>query len=255
VAQGDHAADEDGSAFEAARMETGAGVGYFIASIEVLAADGVRGAIACLGDSITAQGWPFHLASRVLAAFTERPFATLNLGIAGNRILGFGSSAVPGPNPIVFGQSALARFERDIVARCDVRGLIFFEGINDIGFDAEAGELSTADLIFGHQQVIARGHASGLKVFGATLLPFRGARTPRGTNYWTEAGEAKRQALNDWVMKSGAYDGVIDFAAAVADPADALSLRPQFDSGDHLHPSEAGQRALAEAVDLSLLDF
>jgi lysophospholipase L1-like esterase len=195
------------------------------------------------------------LASRVLAAFPKRPFATLNLGVAGNRVLDFGSDPMLGSNPAIPGQSALARFDRDVVSRDGVRGLIFFEGINDIGFDTQTNQMKAADLIFGHQQVAVRGHAAGLKVFGATLLPFKDARTPRGTNYWSEAGEAKRQALNEWIAKSGAYDGVIDFAAALADPMDPLALRPEYDSGDHLHPSEAGQRALAEAVDLRLLDF
>jgi lysophospholipase L1-like esterase len=148
----------------------------------------------------------------------------------------------------------LARFDRDVIARVGVRSLIFLEGINDIGFDAEADSLKADDLIFGHQQVIARAHAAGLKALGGTLLPFRGATTPMGTRYWTEAGEAKRQGLNDWILRSGAYDGVVDFAEALADPADPLALKAEYDSGDHLHPNEEGQRALAGAVDLRLLD-
>jgi lysophospholipase L1-like esterase len=255
VATGDHTADEGSGAFEPAVMATGAGVGYFLTAIEVMANASTRGALVCLGDSITAQGWPFHLADRVLAVFSERPFPTLNAGIAGNRILGFGGLSAPGPNPIVFGQTALARFDRDVVSRLGVRALIFFEGINDIGFDAEANQLTADDLIFGHQQVIERAHAAGLRAFGGTLLSFRGARTPNGMNIWTEAGEAKRRALNDWICNSGAYDGVIDFASALADPADSVALRAEYDSGDHLHPSPAGQRALADAVDLRLLDF
>jgi lysophospholipase L1-like esterase len=255
VASGDRTVDEGSAAFEAAVLPTGAGVGYFLSGVEVLAGPNTRGALVCLGDSITAQGWPFDLAGRVLAAFEDTPFPILNLGIAGNRILGFGGMSGPGPNPIAFGQNALARFDRDVVARLGVRALIFFEGINDIGFDAQAGQLTADDLIFGHKQVIERAHAAGLRAFGATLLPFRGARTPAGANYWTEAGEAKRQALNDWICNSGAYDGVFDFAAALADPGDPLALRPEYDSGDHLHPSPTGQLALAEAVDLSMLDF
>jgi lysophospholipase L1-like esterase len=255
VAVGDRTTDEGSVGFEAAVMATGAGVGYFLTGVEVLAEASTRGALACLGDSITAQGWPFHLAGRVLAAFTDRPFPILNLGIAGNRILGFGGMSAPGPNPVAFGQNALARFDRDVVARLGVRALIFFEGINDIGFDAEAGQLTADDLIFGHKQVIERAHAAGLRAFGATLLPFRGARTPAGAIYWTEGGEAKRHALNDWICNSGAYDGVFDFASAVTDGADPPALRPEYDSGDHLHPSPAGQLALAEAVDLRLLDF
>ena len=90
-------------------------------------------------------------------------------------------------------------------------------------------------------------HAAGLKVFGATLTPFRGAR------YWTPAGEAKREAVNRWIRDSGAFDGVIDFAAALADPGDPEQLAPPFDSGDHLHPDAAGYRAMVRAVSLGML--
>jgi lysophospholipase L1-like esterase len=255
VAPGDHTTDDRGANFVAARMATGAGVGYFVTGLDVLAGSSTRGAVICLGDSITAQGWPFHLGARALEAFPDRPFPILNLGIAGNRILGFGGLMAPGPNPNAFGQAALARFDRDVTARHGARALIFLEGINDIGFDAGSNQVRADDLIFGHQQVIERAHAAGLKVFGGTLLPFAGARTPAGANVWTDAGEAKRQALNDWILNSGAYDGVIDFAGTVADPEDSHALSAEYDSGDHLHPNEAGQHALAEGVDLRLLDY
>jgi lysophospholipase L1-like esterase len=120
------------------------------------------------------------------------------------------------------------------------------EGINDIGQARQNALPSAADLIVAHQQVIARARARGLKVYGATLTPFEGA------NYWTPEGEAKRQAINQWILTSGSYDAVIDFDAVTRDPQNPTKFAPQYDSGDHLHPSDAGYRAMGEAVDLAL---
>ena len=238
VAPDNQSTDEAGSGFELARLGDFVGnVGYFLTGIDVLASDSHTAVLAALGDSITAQGWPFHLAHRIQAARPERPLAVINLGIGGNRILS------PG-----LGEAALARFDRDVLARNGVKALVFFEGVNDIGFDAQENKLSAADLIAGHQQVVSRARAAGLTVFGGTITPFKGAR------YWTPEGETKRHLVNDWILKSRQYDGVIDFAEALAAPPDAESLLPAYDSGDHLHPSEAGQRQLAAAFDLALLE-
>jgi lysophospholipase L1-like esterase len=106
---------------------------------------------------------------------------------------------------------------------------------------------SAARIIAGYQQIIAQAHAAGLKIFGATLTPFKGAA------YYSNDGEAKREAVNDWIRTSGAFDGVIDFDAAVRDPSDPLVINPPFDSGDHLHPNDAGYQAMANAIPLRLL--
>ena len=105
---------------------------------------------------------------------------------------------------------------------------------------------TAADIIEGHRQLVERAHAYGLKIYGATLTPFEGAR------YWTEQGEAKRQAVNEWIRNSGAYDAVLDFDAALRDPNDPTRVLPQYDPGDHLHANDAGYRAMADSIDLSL---
>ena len=103
-------------------------------------------------------------------------------------------------------------------------------------------------MIAGHEQLIERAHAHGLKIFGGTLLPFDGAA------YFSKEGEAKRQAFNDWLRKTNTYDGVIDFDAAVRDPASPSKILPKYDSGDHLHPNDAGYQAMGDAIDLTFLE-
>jgi lysophospholipase L1-like esterase len=163
-------------------------------------------------------------------------------GIGGNRVLS-GSSR--------FGVSAEARFERDALDQPGVRDVIVLEGINDIGLGTNprhpATAIRAAAIIAGYKQLIARAHARGVKIFGATLLPFQGA------GYYSAAGEATREEVNHWIRTSGAFDGVIDFDAVMRDPADPLRLNPAYDSGDHLHPNDAGYQAMANAIHLDLL--
>jgi lysophospholipase L1-like esterase len=161
--------------------------------------------------------------------------AVVNGGIGGGRVLEDGV----GPN-------ALARFDRDVLAQPGVRYVTVLEGINDIGVAGANASPSVAELIAGHRQMIDRAHERGLRIYGATLTPFEGAA------YWTQEGEAKRQALNAWIRTSGAYDGVLDFAAVVQDPEKPTRSRPEYDSGDHLHPSPAGYAAMANSIDLKL---
>jgi len=233
---------------------------FWLSDVEVWAPDGV-GALVTLGDSITdgvgaKQGeysdWPDLLAVRLAAEKSLQMLAVVNEGIGGNRILHDGA-----------GVSALARFDRDVLAQPGVSGLIVLEGINDIGFPhlkprlpdgtvlkelPFTHEVVTAeDLIMGLQQIIERAHQHGIKVFGATLTPFEGA------DYYSEDGEATRQAVNRWIRTSGAFDGVFDFDAAVRDPNHPSQLREGYHSGDHLHPSATGYKAMAGAVDLDLL--
>jgi lysophospholipase L1-like esterase len=214
---------------------------YFLARVEVTASDEV-GAIVAFGDSITDgtrstpdtnRRWPDELARRLMAQNIR--MGVLNVGIAGNQVLGDGA-----------GVSALARFDRDVLVQTGVTHVIVLESINDIGIARDNPSPSAADLIAGHKQLIERAHARGLRIYGATLTPFEGA------GYWSSEGEAKRKAVNEWIRTGKAYDGVIDFDAAVRDPASPNRLLPQFDPGDRLHMNDAGYEAMAEAVDLAL---
>jgi lysophospholipase L1-like esterase len=149
------------------------------------------------------------------------------------------------------GASAEARFARDALDQPGVRDVIVLEGINDIGLrmgprHSDAG-LTAAQVIAGYQDLIAHAHARGVRIFGATLLPYQGA------GYYSPAGEAVREAVNAWIRTSGAFDGVIDFDAVMRDPADPLRLDPAYDSGDHLHPDDAGYQAMADAINLDML--
>jgi len=198
--------------------------------------------IVTFGDSITDgtrstpdtnSRWPDILARRLAAA--KKPFGISNQGIAGNRLLGDGA-----------GVSALARFDRDVLLQTGAAYVIVLEGINDIGVARNNSSPAAPDLIGAHRQMIDRAHAQGLKIFGATLTPFESAA------YFTPEGEAKRQALNEFIRTSALYDGVIDFDKATRDPAAPTRFNPLYDSGDHLHPNDAGYKAMGEAVDLSL---
>ncbi len=219
---------------------------YWLSSVEVLAPNSTS-AIVAFGDSITdgarstvdANGsWPSVLSRRLHAAGTE--VAVINQGISGNRLLRDGA-----------GTNALARFDEDVVSRAGVKWLIVLEGINDIGRGtgpaANSAEAVTADdLIAAMRQMIERAHVHGINVMGATVLPYTGAA------YFSDRGEGIRQTVNDWIRTGGAFNGVIDFDAATRDAQNPAKLRAEFDSGDHLHPNDAGYKAMAEAIDLSL---
>jgi lysophospholipase L1-like esterase len=251
---GNFAAEEAANAFIMATGSKTTGSWYFLSAVEVLAPASVKGAVVALGDSITDgassrpdknERWTDVLARRLLAV--ESKTAVLNAGIGGNRVL----TSSP-----CWGQNALARLGRDVLAQAGIEAVILFEGTNDIGQpDAPAADTNpcrsrtqvTADeIIAGYKQIIARTHARGLKIYGATILPYL------GTGSWTTTGEAKRAAVNQWIRMSGAFDGVIDFDAALRDPATPARMAPQYDSGDHLHPGPAGHEAMGNAVDLAL---
>ncbi len=218
---------------------------YYLADVEVSASERAR-AIVTLGDSITDgtrstpdtnRRWPDRLANRLLDE--QREMGVLNQGISGNRILHDGT----GPN-------ALARFDRDALAQQGVAYVVLLEAINDIGrsFTMPDEAVNADQLINGYRQLIERAHLRGLKIIGGTLTPFEGA------GYFSEQGEADRQAVNDFVRYGGEFDGVIDFDAAVRDPSAPRRFLPDYDSGDHLHPNDAGYEAMANAIDLSLFD-
>jgi lysophospholipase L1-like esterase len=226
---------------------------YFLAGVDVLASPQIEGAVVAMGDSITdgvgspvnANGrWPNDLARR-LQAQAGATLAVVDEGISGNRVLN--------PSPC-YGPSGVSRFDGDVLTNPDVRVVVLLEGTNDIGMSDSSGRcgdphtnVSAQQIIAGEEQMIADAHARGVKVFGATILPFRGAR------YWSPAGEAKREAINYWIRTSGAFDGVIDFSRVVAETDHPEILAPRFDSGDHLHPNAAGYQAMADSIDLSTL--
>ena len=211
------------------------------------------GAIVVLGDSITDgagstddanQRWPDRLSERLQARPSLDHLAVLNQGIIGNRLLRPGT----GPVAQLLGAAGLARFDRDVVAQPAVGFAIVLLGINDIGAPVSEA-VSVDELIAGHRQLIERAHLRGIQIFGATLPPFEGATMP---GFYTPEGEQKRQALNEWIRRASGTDGVIDFDRSLRDPAHPTRLLPLYDSGDHLHPNDAGTRAMAEAVPLRL---
>ncbi|MEU4429023.1 GDSL-type esterase/lipase family protein, partial [Actinoplanes sp. NPDC024001] len=211
-------------------------------------------AVAALGDSITAgvrsqenanRRWTDTLATRLRRA--DLDLGVLNLGISGNRLLtGFEEPTGRAGDSAHSGPSGLRRLHRDALGHARVRHLITLLGVNDLGRDPGT---TADDLIAGHREIIARGRAAGVRVLGGTLLPMAGA--PRA--YDTAANQVERDRFNAWMRMAGEYDGVIDFDAAVRDPADPRRLLPAYDCGDHLHPNDAGMAALGAAVPLRLL--
>jgi lysophospholipase L1-like esterase len=229
------------SGFEAAQTTT---TRAFISAVEVEAAS-PRTVIA-FGDSITDgtasttnanHRWPDILADRLVAS--GQTIAISNQAIAGNRVLT--------QQMAIFGANALARFDRDISSVPNATWLIVLEGINDIG-SGGATPPSAEQIIGGYRQLIARSHAQGIKVYFATLLPYEGAR------YFTEVGEGIRQQVNTWIRTSGAPDAVIDFDAAMKDPANPRKMKAELQSGDWLHPNDAGYKVMGEAIDLALFN-
>jgi lysophospholipase L1-like esterase len=229
---------------------------YWLSSVEVSVSANVA-AVITFGDSITDgtrstpntdSSWPSFLAGRLLSNPGTSHIAVLNEGISGNRILRDG-----------IGPAGLARFDRDVLTQPGVKWITILEGINDIGAgigeafvygprpNSPASENPTPDdLIGAYRQMIERAHNHEIKVIGCTLLPFEGAP------YYSESGNTVRQAVNQWIRTSGAFDAVIDFDVLMRSPANPNGIRPEFDSGDHLHPNDAGYKAMAGAIDLSI---
>jgi enterochelin esterase-like enzyme/lysophospholipase L1-like esterase len=240
------AGDSTGQATIAASATTTAYL--WLSAVDVLA-PASAGAIVAFGDSITDgvaatldsdRAWPSLLAAKLSAGGESPPLAVVNLGLSGNRLLRHG-----------FGVSALTRLDRDVLGQAGVRWMTLMLGINDITFPAVPGMPPTEgvtadDIIWGLRQIVERAHAHGIKVAGATILPVGGVST------YTEAGEAIRRAVNQWIRTGGAYDAVLDFDAVVRDPADPKRLRPEYDPGDHVHPNDAGNAAMAAAIDVTV---
>jgi lysophospholipase L1-like esterase len=236
---GDHTAAAQLPAQKLARLTA------LISEVDVDATT-ATGVVVTLGDSITDgatstanafRSYPDRLAERLAPA---GKWSVVNVGIGGNKLLRYGT----GPN-------ALARLDRDVLSVPGVKVVILLEGINDIGRSFQTSgvqdPVTLEALIAADKQIIQRAHDHGIKVIGATLTPYQGA------NYASPAGEQVRTGLNNWIKTGGAFDGVVDFAAATADPANPLAFRAGFNISDKLHPNDAGYQAMANAVDLDLL--
>jgi lysophospholipase L1-like esterase len=241
IASQNHADEVDASAYTTSKTSW-----YVLSGVDV-ASDG-EGTLVAFGDSITDgydtpksayARWPDFLARRL--AKDHRNVGVVDAGIGGNRVL---TDA-----PVSQGISAIHRFGHDALALPQVRTVILMEGINDIGNHAgvDGSTLTAEQLIGGYRELIKQAHAAGIRIIGGTMLPYRGA------GYYTEAGEAIRQAGNRWIRESGEFDGVVDFDGALRDPSNPAVLRASYDSGDHLHPNAQGMQAMANAVDLKLL--
>ena len=203
--------------------------------------------IVAFGDSITDgtassagtnHRWPDRLAERLAERAPGRAAGVVNAGIGGNRVISDG--VIP-----VFGQNALSRFDRDVLSIPGATHVVVLEGVNDLG-GSKTDPPKAETLIAGYRQLIERGHAHGLKIIGATVLPYGGA------GYYGEPGEVERQKMNAWIRKGHEFDGVIDLDAAVRDPGKPERMRAELQSGDWLHPNDAGYRVMGDAVDLNL---
>jgi lysophospholipase L1-like esterase len=232
----------------------------FLSGVEVLASR--TKAVVVLGDSISDgvgstaganRRWPDLLADRLNAKGAGTHWGVVNEGISGNRVLADGA-----------GPSALARLDRDVLSVPGAEYVIVFEGVNDLGralgppipgLTAPAGGRAAplvdpvfgSDLLIdGYRQIIARAHEHGLKVFGATIAPYEGAA------YYSDDGNTVREAVNRWIRTSGEFDAVLDFDAALRDPAKPTQIKEGWHAGDHLHGSDAGYRVVADSIDLKL---
>jgi lysophospholipase L1-like esterase len=230
----------------------------FISGVEVETSLPAKAVIA-FGDSITDgmgstpdanRRWPDLLAERLVARDRRKSWGVVNMGISGNRVLNDGA-----------GQSALARFDRDVLSVPGAAYVIIFEGVNDLGISfgnfvgpfaerfkslAPVRKATAVEMIAGYRQLIERAHSKGLKVLGATIAPYAGSA------YYSEEGEAQRQAINSWIRTGGVFDGVLDFDAVLRDPRQPTQIADALHAGDHLHGSDAGYAAVAKSIELAL---
>ena len=218
----------------------------FLTEVDV---DGTASTLVAIGDSLTDgarstgnvnRRWPDYLVRRLQASLgAGGRIGVVNRGISANLLLNDYATA------LIAGRDVLERFDRDVLATAGVRYLAVLIGINDISYSSGSNPIPVADLIAGYRQVIARAHAHGITVIGATLPPME------GFVYYTAAREAVRRAANSWIRFSGEFDAVADIEAALRDPNDPARIQPLYDSGDHLHPNDAGYQAMANAFPLA----
>jgi lysophospholipase L1-like esterase len=223
----------------------------FLCGVDVLASR-ETGAVVALGDSLTDANistldafcrWPDQLARRLHARRGGRPMAVMNQGLGGNRIL-----------HDIRGDSGLRRFDRDVIAQPGATHVIVMLGTNDLRnrWAKPEEEVTAEQMIAGLKQLALRAQTAGIRIFGATLLPFENETFLPGA--WNPARERTRQAVNEWIREGGTFDAVIDFDRALRDPEHPTSMLPAYDCGDHLHPSDLGYNKMGEAIDLSLFE-
>ncbi|MDQ0595930.1 lysophospholipase L1-like esterase [Streptomyces canus] len=233
---GNHAAEEAATNFATTTARW-----FYVAGLDVVSPT-AKGTVVAIGDSITDgssatdnanQRWPDYLARRLQAESGGQRLGVVDAGIGGNRVVTDSPSAPQGI-------AAMTRFSHDVLTQPGVKDVIVLEGINDIN-----STTVTADqIIAGYQTMINQAHQAGVRIIGGTILP---------NSTQTAAKAAIRAQVNDWIRTSGAFDAVIDFDAALRDPANPARLLPAYDSGDHLHPNSAGMQAMANTVNLALL--
>lgn len=226
-----------------------AGAFFWLRGLSIEAADSASGTIVALGDSITEgyattagahRSWPELLAERLQREPDLSGWGVVNAGISGNRVLRPGA-----------GDAALARLDADVLTRPGIKWVVVLAGINDINMSIIPGmppeQAATAEeIIDGLGQLATRAQLRGLKVAAGTIM------ATKGLPFYSEHGERMRQVVNEWIRTGGSFDAVIDFDAATRDRADPLRLRPEIDPGDHVHPNDAGNALMAEAIDLNL---
>jgi lysophospholipase L1-like esterase len=242
VAEGNHTDDSSADFFRKKIHSY-----YWLSGMEVLTQGEPLRVIVALGDSITEGStstpdanhrWPDIFFERLRREHPAHPISVLNAGIVGNQILKKG----PEVSLPIGGESVLSRLDRDLFSHSGVTDVIFLEGINDIGL----GNATANQIIDGMRELAAQVRENGLRIFAATLPPFGGAP------YYSNEKELIRQEVNRWILTNEVFDGIIDFNTALADPKHPEKLLPVYDFGDHLHPCDAGFKALADCIPLSL---
>ncbi|WP_143414583.1 SGNH/GDSL hydrolase family protein, partial [Halobacillus massiliensis] len=240
ISSGDQVSEAEGFTFETEEESW-----FWLESVDVIADSSVKGALVVVGSSI-ANGnysevnanhrWPDYLADRMNSEDPAVKLSVLNAGLSANQLI---------DSPPEKGENALDRLERDVFDQTGVKGILLHMGENDIRHNPD---YSSEKIIDRMKEIIKAAHEKDLKIYGGTLMPFK------GSSMFTETGEKTRQEVNEWIRTSGEFDGVVDFDKAVRDPEEPERFLAEYDSGDQLHPNDKGYKKMAESVDLSIFE-